>query len=94
MIIRVINCGDKPWRWPFTEDGVADVVQPGETYDIDLTPKGRQPGETTAEFRARVDRECDEIEATGPIDPRYKLMDALYKAGQLVAVPPAPETMH
>ena len=34
MLVR--NISDKPWRWPFTEDGTPDRVEPGELYEIDV----------------------------------------------------------
>jgi hypothetical protein len=93
LIIRVKNVGDREWVWPYNEDG-PERVPPGAEIDVELPPgQARQPGETSLEFRARVDRECDAIETTGTTDPRRRLMDALYKAGELVAVMPV-ETMH
>jgi hypothetical protein len=30
------DISDKPWHWTFAKDGIADVVQPGEVYEVDL----------------------------------------------------------
>jgi hypothetical protein len=88
MHLLVRNIGRVAWHWPYTEDGTPDRVEPGEEYEIDLSPKGRQPGESSFEYRARVDRESDEG------DPRIKMLLQLRDARLLAFDPPTAETMH
>jgi hypothetical protein len=88
MHLLVRNIGRVAWYWPFTESGEADRVDPGEEYEIDLSPKGRRPGESSFEYRARVDQECDEG------DPRIRMLLQLRDARLLAFDPPSVETRH
>jgi hypothetical protein len=79
------NIGSKPWRWPFTDDGIADVVQPGEVYEIVFPPVPRLMKD---EAPAAYERRLAAFNRT--VRPQLDLVETLQDANVLFNVTPLP----